>query len=107
MPADQTDANRSARPEFATEMIGADQPHAEIIDPRTRGVWQSIEPSTREERGGTPREVPKGCALAEVALEKDWVVRLPTPTRIFFCWKSGDSYQGPIDALPLDWTEIR
>ena len=49
--------------------------------------------------------VPDGCTLGEVALEKDWVLRLPHPTRVFF-FASGDSFQGPIESLPAEWEPI-
>ncbi len=200
-----------ARPDFATEMIDRTRPHAEVIDPTTRQVWQSIEPcgadelaaldlpeplrpvgvgsgamdehwfdrspgaaedGPMEERtidgrrfghcanpvsmparpfgedgpmemlvdkyhglrfsagrriaildtpegehfvhviaGGDessigldedpqgPLVVPEGCRLDYVELEKDWVLRLPHPARVFF-FKSGDSFQGPIESLP-------
>lgn len=55
-------------------------------------------------RGGPSGEfvVPEGCALGQVELAKDWVLRLPAPTRVFF-FQSGDSFQGPIADLPGDW----
>ena len=49
--------------------------------------------------------VPEGCRLGEVALEDDWVMRLPNPTRALF-FASGDSFQGPIESLPGKWKEI-
>ena len=58
---------------------------------------------------GTPSKdglvVPDGCRLGEVALEQDWVVRLPNPTRALF-FSSGDSFQGPLEALPASWAEV-
>ncbi len=33
-------------------------------------------------------------------LSDDWVVRLPTPTTVFF-FPNGDSYQGPLAKLPV------
>jgi hypothetical protein len=44
-----TSSNESARPDYATEMVGAQELHGEILDPSTRNVWQSLEPMTREE----------------------------------------------------------
>ncbi len=206
------------RPLHATEMIGFDRPHAEVIDPNTRQVWQSIEPCDAKELAalalpeplrpvgvgcgamdemwfdrspgasedgpmkertidgrrfghcarpaspptkpfgeGGPTEMlvdkyhalrfavgrrvlvllmpdaaafvhvidgagissigldhepkgelvlPGGCQLGEVALEKDWVLRLPSPARVFF-FPSGDSYQGPVETLPGEWEPLR
>ena len=202
----------NARPDFATKMIDHARPHAEVIDPTTRKVWQSIEPCDADElaalelpaplrrvgvgngamdehwfdrspgapengpmeervidgrrfghcacptsaplkpfgddgptemmidkhhamrfaagrrvavletpaadlfvhvidgRGessigldGDPRGtliVPDGCSLKEFSLEKDWVLKLPNPTRVFF-FPSGDSFQGPIESPDL------
>ena len=207
-----------ARPLHATEMIGLDRPHAEVIDPNTSQVWQTIEPCDAKELAalvlpeplrsvgvgcGTMDEMwfdrspgasedgnmkerlidgrrfghcarpasppkkpfgddgptemlvdkyhalrfaagrrvpvlltpdaaafvcvidgagissigldheprgdlvlPAGCRLGEVALEKDWVLRLPSPTRVFF-FASGDSYQGPVETLPGEWEPLR
>jgi hypothetical protein len=208
----------NARPDSATEMIDHMRPHAEVIDPTTRKVWQSIEPCDADELGaldlpeplrpvgigngamdehwfdrspGAPGNgpmeervidgrrfghcacpasipakpfgedgpiemivdkyhamrfaagrrvavlktpegeafvhvidgqgassigldaaprgslvIPEGCSLGEVALEKDWILRLPHPTRVFF-FPSGDSFQGPIDSLPAEWDVTR
>jgi len=46
--------------------------------------------------------VPEDCTLGHVALDADWVLRLPAPTRVFF-FASGDSFQGPIESLPGAW----
>jgi hypothetical protein len=208
----------NARPDSATEMVDHTRPHAEVIDPTTRKVWQSIEPCDADELGaldlpeplrpvgigngamdehwfdrspGAPGNgpmeervidgrrfghcacpasipakpfgedgpiemivdkyhamrfaagrrvavlktpegeafvhvidgqgassigldaaprgslvIPEGCSLGEVALEKDWILRLPHPTRVFF-FPSGDSFQGPIDSLPAEWEVTR
>jgi hypothetical protein len=208
----------NARPDSATEMIDPTRPHAEVIDPTTRKVWQSIEPCDADELGaldlpeplrpvgigngamdehwfdrspGAPGNgpmeervidgrrfghcacpasipakpfgedgpiemivdkyhamrfaagrrvavlktpegeafvhvidgqgassigldaaprgslvIPEGCSLGEIALEKDWILRLPHPTRVFF-FPSGDSFQGPIDSLPAEWDVTR
>ena len=208
----------NARPDFANELSEIDRPHAEVIDPTTRQVWQSLEPCGPDELArlelpeplrpagtgiaamdehwfdrspgatkdgpmetrrigdgewgrcaapksaptrpfgeagplelsvdkhhalrfaagrrvpvlqtaegaffvhvivggdtstvgvlGTPSKeglvVPDGCRLGEVALAQDWVVRLPNPTRALF-FSSGDSFQGPLDALPASWAEV-
>jgi len=208
----------NARPDFATEMLDPDRPHAEVIDPKTRKVWQTLagchedefeklelpeplrpvgigagamdehwfdrspgasENGPMETRTIDGREwghcaspaslpsrpfgkdgptemivdkyhalrfaaarripvmktsggeffvhviagsgfsnigldgasasgelvIPKGCSLGEVALERDWVLRLPNPTRVFF-FASGDSFQGPIESLPADWNAL-
>lgn len=203
----------SARPAHATEMFDLTRPHAEVIDPTTREVWQTLGPCTREELAaldlpepyrpigvgraamdetwfdrspgddedgpmrereiagrrwghcaktasrpsrpfgddgpvemmvdkhhalrfaagrrvpvlrtpdgelfhvidgraissigtdGAPDErlrVPSGCSLGHVALDADWVLRLPAPTRVFF-FGSGDSFQGPVDSMPNAW----
>jgi hypothetical protein len=47
---------------------------------------------TSPERGF---EVPERCRVTEIRLERDWVLRLPHPTEVFF-FPSGDSFQGPI-----------
>lgn len=48
--------------------------------------------------------VPPGWTLGDVALEEDWILRLPNPTRVFF-FPTRDSFQGPIDSLPSEWEE--
>ena len=49
-------------------------------------------------------DVPPGCSLGHVELTEDWVLRLPSPTRVFF-FKNGDSFQGPIEELAGEWVE--
>ena len=46
----------TARPDFATEMVGAQELHMEILDPTTRNVWQSLGPVTRAEYDAFPLE---------------------------------------------------
>ncbi len=46
-----------------------------------------------------PLTLPDGWTLSEVALETEWVVRIPTPTTVFF-FPNRDSYQGPITLRP-------
>jgi hypothetical protein len=46
-----------------------------------------------------PLALPDGWALSEVALEADWIVRLPSPTAVFL-FPDRDSYQGPIVERP-------
>ena len=58
--------------------------------------------------GATPASrlvLPEGCVLGAVALEHDWGLRLPNPTRALF-FKSGDSFQGPLTSLPANWEEV-
>ena len=43
--------------------------------------------------------LPDGWRLHTLGLVEDWVVTLPTPTSVFF-FANGDSYQGPLAALP-------
>jgi hypothetical protein len=47
----------------------------------------------------SPLTLPDGWKLDSVKLSADWVVRLPTPTTVFF-FPNGDSYQGPVAELP-------
>ena len=49
--------------------------------------------------GQPPPALPTGWQLEEIALAEDWVVRLPTPTTVFF-FPNGDSFQGPLAELP-------
>ncbi len=42
-------SNESARPDYATEMVGAQELHMEVLDTSTQNVWQSLEPVTLEE----------------------------------------------------------
>ncbi|MEM9176926.1 MAG: hypothetical protein AAGC67_17020 [Myxococcota bacterium] len=56
-------------------------------------------------RDADPLAIPDGCRLGEVVLTEDWILRLPQPTRVFF-FGSGDSFQGPLAALPDAWKEI-
>ena len=44
------------RPANATPLIGAQELHAEVLDPSTGNVWQSLEPITREEYAALPLE---------------------------------------------------
>ena len=50
-----------------------------------------------------PLTIPDGCRLGHVTIDADWVLRLPSPTRVFF-FESGDSFQGPVASLPSPWT---
>lgn len=58
---------------------------------------------------GTPSRgalvMPDECALGRVELDQDWILRLPNPTRVFF-FPNGDSFQGPIESLPAEWTPL-
>jgi len=47
--------------------------------------------------GDASRILPEGGELTEIVLNDDWVVSLPTPTRVFF-WFDGAlrSFQGPV-----------
>jgi hypothetical protein len=42
-----------------------------------------------------PLALPEGWTLSELTLEADRIVRLPTPTTVFF-FPNRDSFQGPI-----------
>ena len=67
----------SARPAYATELVAPRELHMEVIDPTTRAVWESIEPS----------------ALADyTALEVE------APVALFFA--NRDGFQGPLGDLP-------
>jgi hypothetical protein len=44
---------------------------------------------------GSPRVLPDGWTVREVALQADLVLELPCPTRVTF-FTSGDSFQGPL-----------
>ena len=68
----------TARPDFATEMVGAQELHMEILDPTTRNVWQSLEPVTRGEYDAFRLEAGfVKVGIGRGAMDEHWFDRSP------------------------------
>jgi hypothetical protein len=71
----------NARPDFATKMIDHARPHAEVIDPTTRKVWQSIEPCDAGELGALDLPEPlRRVGVGNGAMDEHWFDRSPGAT---------------------------
>ncbi len=72
----------NARPDFATEMIDHTRPHAEVIDPTTRKVWQSIEPCDAGELRALDLPEPlRPVGIGNGAMDEHWFDRSPGATQ--------------------------
>jgi hypothetical protein len=84
-------ASGSARPAHATEMIGAREPHVEVIDPATQHVWQSIGPVMPDAWEAVELDPPWvkvrfGRGVPRAAMDEHWFDRSP-----------GAEIDGPMD----------
>lgn len=69
---------QTARPDFATEMVGAQELHMEILEPTSRNVWQSLEPVTRAEYDAFRLEAGfVKVGIGRGAMDEHWFDRSP------------------------------
>jgi hypothetical protein len=84
-------SHERACPAFATPMIDAQQLHGELLDPRTRNVWQSLEPITPEEYQALPLEPGwLRVGIGRAAMYEHWFARSP-----------GASEDGPMELCEI------
>jgi hypothetical protein len=69
---------RNVRPDHATEMREQELPHAEVIDPTTRKVWQSIEACDADALRGIDLASPlRPVGVGSGAMDEHWFDRSP------------------------------
>ena len=68
----------NARPDFANEFTGLDRPHAEVIDPVTQKVWQSLTPCGPDELKALDLPEPlRRVGTGIGAMDEHWFDRSP------------------------------